>query len=163
MTATGLEQLRGELELLRHRVHEEIAQRFRDARSYGHGSNNDEHHAILEDQIILEARIALLDETVGRAVIVSPEEDEGVAVIGATVLIEDPASGEKRRHRLASAHSMNPNVISAASPMGQALMGARAGDVVTLDLPNGSSRSVRLLAVEAGQPGAAVKVPTTAP
>ena len=163
MTATGLEQLRGELELLRHRVHEEIAQRFRDARSYGHGSNNDEHHAILEDQIILEARIALLEETVGRAVVVGPEEDEGVAVIGATVLIEDSASGETRRHRLASAHSMNPNVISAASPMGQALMGARAGDVVTLDLPNGSSRSVRLLAVEAGQPGAAVKVPTSAP
>jgi transcription elongation GreA/GreB family factor len=56
-------------------------------------------------------------------------------------------------NRLARAHALDPDVISAASPMGQALIGAVAGDVVTLDLPNGGSRSVRLLAVEAAARG----------
>lgn len=168
MTATGLEQLRGELEVLRHRAQQDVTQRLHDARSYGNGSNNDEYHAVLEDQMVLWARIAMLEETVGRAVVVDPgEAGEGVAVIGATVLVEDLTSGSERRYRLASAHAMDSGAISAASPMGHALMGATAGQVVTLDLPDGSSRSVRLLAVEAaathGQPGAAVKVPTTAP
>ena len=168
MTATGLEELQGELERLRHRVKQEIAQRLHDARSYGDGSNNDEYHAIVEEQLVLSARIAMLEEIVGRAVVIDPDQTgEGAAGIGATVLIEDLASGAEHRYRLAGAHALDPDVISAASPMGQALIGAVAGDVVTLDLPNGRSRSVRLLAVEAAaggdQPGAAVKVPTSAP
>lgn len=150
MTATGLEELQGELERLRHRVRQEIAQRLHDARSYGNGSNNDEYHAIVEEQMVLSARIAMLDEIVGRAVVMDPDQaGEGVAAIGATVLIEDLVSGGEHRYRLAGAHALDPGVISAASPMGQALIGAVAGDVVTLDLPNGGSRSVRLLAVEA--------------
>ena len=150
MTATGLEDLRGELERLRNRGQQEIAQRLHDARAYGHGANNDEYHAVVEDQMVLSARIAMLDEIVGRAVVIDPDQaDEGVAGIGATVLIEDFVLGEEHRYRLAGAHALDPDVISAASPMGQALIGAVAGDVVTLDLPNGGSRSVRLLAVEA--------------
>lgn len=168
MTATGLEQLRSELELLRRDAQQDLAQRLREARSYGDVSNNDEYHAVLEDQIVNSARIAMLEETVARAVVVDPDEaGDGVAVIGATVLVEDLVSGGRRRYRLASAHALDPDAISAASPMGQALIGATAGAVVTLDLPNGSSRSVRLLAVEAAatraQPGAAMKLPTSAP
>lgn len=153
MTATGLEQLRSERERLRQRVREEIAQGLRDARSYGDGSNNDEHHAVLEERMVLEARIALLDERVARAVVIDPQEaGAGVAAIGATVLIEDLASGGEHRYRLASAHALDPDAISAASPMGQALLGETAGNVVTFELPNGGSRSVRLLAVEAAAP-----------
>jgi transcription elongation factor GreA len=110
----------------------------------------------------------MLDEIVGRAVVIDPDQTgEGVAGTGATVLIEDLASGGEHRYRLTGAHALDSDAISAASPMGQALIGALPGDVVTLDLPNGRSRSVRLLAVEAAaggnQPGAAVKVPTSAP
>ena len=150
MTEAGVEELRGELERLRRRVRQEIAQRLQEARSYGTGSNNDEYHAIVEEQMVLSARIAMLDEIVGRAVVIDPDQaGEGVAAIGATVLIEDLASGGEHRYRLAGAHALDPDVISAASPIGQALIGAVAGDIVTVDLPNGDSRSVRLLAVEA--------------
>ena len=167
-TAASLEDLRSELELLRQRVQQEVAQRLRDARSYGNGSNNDEYHAVLEEQMVLSARIAMLEDIVRRAVVVDPdEEDQGVAGIGATVIIEDLASGGEHRYRLTSAHALDHGVISAASPMGQALLGATAGEVVTLALPNGSSRSVRLLGVEPpatdAQPGAAVNAPTSAP
>jgi transcription elongation factor GreA len=129
MTSAGLEAVRGELARLRQSSRTEIEQRLRDSRSYGDGSNNDEHHAVREDQMVLEARIAALDAAVARATVVDPAHGvRGGAVIGSTVTIEDL-------------------VISAASPMGRALMGAVAGMTVTVELPNGRSRGVRLLDV----------------
>jgi transcription elongation factor GreA len=149
MTSAGLEQLQGELAQLRQRVSDEIAQRLREARSYGDGSNNDEYHAVREEQMVMEARIAALEDAVTTAVVLDPEAaGDGVAVIGSTVSVEDLASGDRSRHRLASAHSADRGVISAASPLGHGLMGAMPGTVVTVDLPRGRSRSVRVLAVE---------------
>jgi transcription elongation factor GreA len=149
MTSAGLERLQGELAQLRRRVNEEMSQRLREARSYGDGSNNDEYHAVREDQMVLEARIASLEDTVARAEVLDEEAAvDGVAIIGSTVSIEDLASGARTRHRLADAHSADRGVISAASPMGRALIGATPGTVVTVDLPRGRSRSLRVIAVE---------------
>ena len=69
--------------------------------------------------------------------------------------VEDLASGATRAIPLwAGAHrSIGRDVISAASPMGQALMGAAPGTVATIELPNGRSRTVRLVDVETGAPG----------
>ncbi|HEY7454985.1 MAG TPA: GreA/GreB family elongation factor [Thermoleophilaceae bacterium] len=149
MTAADLNELRSELERLRERTRSHVEQRLRDARPYGEGSNNDEYHDVREEQMVLEARLAALEDTIDRAVVVDPDQaSRGTAVIGATVTIEDLESGLTSRHRLSGAHQpLAPDVISAASPMGQALMGARAGAVATIDLPDGRSRSVRLVAV----------------
>jgi transcription elongation factor GreA len=99
--------------------------------------------------MVLEARLAALEDTIDRAFVVDAgHARRGTAVIGATVAIEDLESGVTTRHRLSGAHqTLTPDAISAASPMGQALMGARAGMVATIDLPNGRSRRVRLVAV----------------
>lgn len=149
MTAAGLDQLQRELELLRHRTRQQVEQRLREARPYGEGSNNDEYHAVREEQMVLEARLAALEATINRAVVVDSEDPaRGAAVIGATITIEDLESGRTSRHRLCGAHeALAPDVVSAASPMGQALIGARAGAVATIDLPDGRSRRVRLVAV----------------
>lgn len=149
MTAAGLDELRSELERLRHQTRTHVEQRLREARPYGEGSNNDEYHDVREEQIVLEARLAALEDTIDRAVVVDAEDaGRGTAVIGATVTIEDLESGVTTRHRLSGAHqTLTPDAISAASPMGRALMGARAGASATIDLPNGRSRSVRLVAV----------------
>jgi transcription elongation factor GreA len=155
MTVAGLNSLRRELERLRDRTRREIAQRLRDARSYGEGANNDEYHAIREEQMVLEARTASLEETIARATVVdSGDTEHGVAAIGSTVWVEDLATGTTAPYRLTSAHQpIGPDVISAASPIGQALMGAVPGTVVTVELPNGRSRSVRLVEVEMGTGG----------
>ena len=99
--------------------------------------------------MVLLARIASLEEAIENAVVVDPEgTPDGVAVLGSTVVIEDLATETKTRHRLASAHSGEREAISAASPMGRALFGARPGAIVTVNLPNGRSRRVRLAEVE---------------
>ena len=124
MTAANLNDLRDGLERLRRHTRLEFAQRLREARSYGDGSNNDEHHAVREEQMVLEARIASLEDTLARALVVDPDEAaRGVAAIGVHQLIEDLASGAVSRYRLAGAHhSLGPDTISAASPMGRALV-----------------------------------------
>jgi transcription elongation factor GreA len=146
MTAATLDALRDELQRLRARTRVELAQQLREARAFGAGSNTDEFHAVREEQLVLEARIAALEETVARAAVVDPGDAErGGVVIGSTVLVEDLDSGAVSQYRLASAHhSRGPDTISAASPMGRALVGATPGTVVTVDLPNGRARSVRL-------------------
>jgi transcription elongation factor GreA len=150
MTAAGLEAVHGELARLRRSTRLEIEQRLREARSYGDGSNNDEHHAVREDQMVREARIAALDGAIARATVIDPADArQGVAVIGSAVTIEDLTSGATTQYRLASAHSLGAGVISAASPMGQALIGALPGTTLTIELPNGRSRRVRLVDVKA--------------
>jgi transcription elongation factor GreA len=150
MTAASLNDLRDELERLRRHTRLEIAQRLRDARSYGGGSNNDEYHAVREEQMVLEARMASLEDTLVRAIVVDPDDAaRGVAAIGSTVLIEDLASGAAGQYRLASAHhSLGPDTISAASPVGRVLVGASPGMTVTVELPSGRTRSIRLLDVK---------------
>lgn len=149
MTAASLQQLRDELQQLRHRSRDEIAQRLRDARQYGDGSNNDEFHAIREEQLVLGARIASLQETIDTAVVIDPDDyPQGAAAIGSLVAIEDLASGLTTQYRLVSAHdTVNAGTITAGSPMGQALIGATPGAVLTVELPNGRTRCVRLLDV----------------
>jgi transcription elongation factor GreA len=155
MAEADLESLRSELERLRERTGLEIAQRLREARFYGEGANNDEYHAVREEQMVLQARMASLEQTIARAIVVDPGDAvQGVAAIGSTVWVEDLASGTTAPYLLTSAHqSIGPDVISAASPIGRALMGAVAGTVATVDLPNGRSRSVRLVDVETGAQG----------
>ncbi len=149
MTVDTLNALRDELEQLRRRTRFEIAEQLREARAYGDGSNNDEHHAVVEQQMVLEARLRSLEATIARAKVVDLRElEDGVAVIGATLLIEDLFSGALGEYRLSSDHeALRPDTISASSPMGQALVGATPGTIVTVDLPNGRSRSVRLAEV----------------
>jgi transcription elongation factor GreA len=152
MTAASLEELRAELARLRRRARLQIARALRDARSYGEGSNNDEYYAVREEQMVVEAQLAALDQTIERATVFAPDEAaRGAAVIGSTVSIEDLASGTTARYRLTSAHqALGPASISAASPVGQALIGSVPGATVTVDLPNGRSRSMRLVDVETG-------------
>jgi transcription elongation factor GreA len=157
MTAARLEMLRRDLEGLRRRTRAEVAQRLRESRAYGTGLNNDEYHALREEQMVLEARMDRLQDTITRAVALDQTQvADGRARIGSRVTIEDLATGRKSRYRLGSAHeTFERDIISAASPMGQALLGVAPGAVVSVDLPNGDVRRVRLVAAEAGAAGSA--------
>jgi transcription elongation factor GreA len=155
MTAASLRQLGEELDRLRRRTRVEIAQRLREARAYGDGSNNDEYHAVREEQLVLEARMASLEDTIEAAVVIDPDDyRRGAVVIGSVVLLEDLSSGGMSQYRLTSAHdSIAPDTITAASPMGRALLGATPGTVVTVELPTGRSRRVRVTDVQHEHPG----------
>jgi transcription elongation factor GreA len=108
--------------------------------------------AVLQDASIDEARVARLEELLRDAPIVEIADD-GRASLGCTVKVADDA-GRTTEYRLvgrrtgdADRHDVTPR-----SPVGGALIGATAGDVVRVGLPGGRVRELRVLEVAPSPP-----------
>jgi transcription elongation factor GreA len=104
-----------------------------------------------EEQLLLDARIASLEDVLDRAWTVHPASVEsGVVAIGTTVAVRDLTTDETERYRVVGKYEpLRPGELSAASAIGRALMGLRVGETVDVDLPNGR---VRQLEVQAADP-----------
>jgi transcription elongation factor GreA len=154
MSEQGLAALRTELAQLRGRKAGEVAEQLREARSFGSAAGNDELWAIREDEAILDARIARLEEIVALArVAETGAPSSGVAAIGSVVELEDVGTGTTARYRIVAVHDPAPapgvTAVSAASPIGRAIIGQSTGARVSVELPRGGARELRLVAVEA--------------
>ena len=152
--AAGHERaLRAELDRLRHRLEAEFTERLRDARGFGPPDANDEYLQIKEEEAVLAAGIAHISMLLETALVVDEAELEGgVAALGSTVDVKDRDSGRRQRYRLTGGHEpLTLGIASAGSPMGRALMGKSAGDMVDVVLPRGRQRRLEILAVEAGE------------
>ena len=154
MSEQGLAALKDELAQLRDRKAGEVAEQLREARSFGDAAGNDELWAIREDEAILDARIARLEEILALArVAETGTPGSGVAGIGSVVELEDVGTGTTARYRIVAVHDLAPargiTPVSAASPVGRAIIGKSVGARVSVELPRGGARQLRLVAVEA--------------
>jgi transcription elongation factor GreA len=151
ITGEGRDELELRLEDLRAARLLEYSKRLRDARAHGEAAVNDEYLAILEDEAVIDSQIARLEELLARARVVDGHEAAaGEVAIGATVAVEDEVKGTVERFRIAgSLAPTNAGTVTAGSPIGEALIGRRAGDRVTVELPDGRVRDLRVLAIEA--------------
>jgi transcription elongation factor GreA len=143
--------LRDELDRLRARMELEFAERLRDARLFGSADANDDYLQIKEEEAVLAAGIAQISMLLASAVVIDAAEVDGdVATLGSVVEVHDPARRRRSKLRLVGGHErLTAGVASAGSPVGQALMGRRAGDVVEVALPDGRQRKLEIIAVEA--------------
>lgn len=124
------------------------ADRLRGAREFGEPGANDELMAIREDEVIIEARLARLEHILGRAELIENAIFGDAVAIGSTVTVLDHRSGRTESYRIDGAHgALDPNVISALSPMGTALIGSSRGAVVSVELPRGRTRTFTVLDV----------------
>jgi transcription elongation factor GreA len=154
MSERGLAALKNELAQLRGRKAGEVAEQLREARSFGEAAGNDELWAIREDEAILDARIGRLEEIIAQArVAETGAPSSGVAAIGSVVELEEAGTGTTARYRIVAVHDPAPppgiTPVSAASPVGRAIIGRSAGARVSVELPRGGARELRLVAVEA--------------
>ena len=153
LTQADFDGLVRELESLRRQQRSELAGRLREARAFGASTENDDLLAALEEAAVDEARLAHLEELVQFASIVEGAAGNGGAGLGSTVLVADDAGRTSeyqligRRRQQSARHE-----ITMASPVGQALRGARPGDVVRVALPNGRNRTLRVIEVRHGAP-----------
>jgi transcription elongation factor GreA len=150
LSREGERELRATLQRLRHQLEVEFAARLRQARTFGEITGNDDYLQTIEEEAVLRSRIARLEGLLDSATVVpeSPRTGGGVA-IGATVELEDVASGAIHERRVVGDFErLSPDAISASSPVGRALTRCSVGDEVEVELPNGRSRSLRVLAVE---------------
>jgi transcription elongation factor GreA len=141
LTQVQKEQLEAELAELEGPKRKEVVQAIATARSFGDLSENFEYHAAKNEQGLLESRIRRLRDRLHRAVIVDESERSNDTVgVGSSVEIEDE-QGEKMHVEISSVGGVSPD-----SPVGQALMGRKVGDEVTIDAPRGSWRA-RILSI----------------
>lgn len=129
-------------ELIAQRPH--IAKRIGEARELGDLSENAEYHAAREDQGLMEAEIRRLEARLKNAKTIDQDEvPEDMVFLGATVKLVDE-EGDEDLYRLVGESSgkfdFDVIEVTAASPMGEALMKARVGETVRVDLPKGTKR-----------------------
>jgi transcription elongation factor GreA len=151
ITREGYERLRAELDHLVTTRRGEMADALREARDDGRGPDeNAGLAAVLDDHVSLERRIEELQTTLSIVRVVESPED-GVAGIGQRVRIRLSSGGTPAEYHLVGPIECDParRRISVTSPVGCALIGQRAGDVVEVETPGGT-RTFEILEVRSG-------------
>jgi transcription elongation factor GreA len=150
MTVDGFKKLEAELHRLKVEERPRIIQQIADAREHGDLAENAEYHAAKEAQGLNEAKVAELEDKLGRAEVIDTSKLSGTTVkFGATVTLEDEDSGDKVKYMIVGEHEANvrEGKISIASPIARALIGKVKGDSAEVTTPRGS-RSYEILKIE---------------
>jgi transcription elongation factor GreA len=142
ITAEGLAALRAEIAQLEGEGRAEMAVRIKAARELGDLKENAEYHIAKDDQAHLETKIKRLTERLRAARVVEGTSDPDVVGFGSTVSVVDEASGKVHAFTLVGATEadLKTGRLSAESPVARALVGARAGDTVSVQTPGGERR-----------------------
>jgi transcription elongation factor GreA len=126
----------------------ELPDRMRQARGFVGADAAEEIAHIQEDRAVIDARIARLEALLRRATVLPHGAAGGVATLGCTVEVEYQRTGRRASYRLNGvASGADARAVSARSPVGNALVGRRAGDVVSAELPGGGIESLRIVAI----------------
>ncbi len=137
LTLAQKEQLEAELAELEWPRRAEMVEAIATARSFGDLSENFEYHAAKNEQGLLERRIAILRARLESSVLIDEAEAaaSGTVTVGSRVEIEDEG-GERLQVEISSVGGVSPE-----SPLGRALLGAKAGDEVEIEAPRGAWRA----------------------
>ena len=138
LTQEGLDDLKKELEYLKVEKRPEVINALKEARALGDLSENAEYDAARTEQAEVENKIAEIEKMLEHAEIIS-DINTGKVSIGAKVTIKYVEDDEEDEYTIVGSKEADPfnNRISNESPLAKAIMGAQAGDIVTVDSPNG--------------------------
>ena len=138
LSKEGLERLTAELNELRDVARPEIIQRVATARSLGDLRENGDYQYARKEQSFIEGRIQALENLLRHAVVADQPVATDVVQLGSTVEVE--SDGDRFTYTIVGTAEANiaQGRMSNASPVGRALMGAREGDEVTVQLPAGA-------------------------
>lgn len=147
ITADGLQKLRDELHQLKTVKRREIAQRIQEAKELGDLSENAEYVEAKNEQSFVEGRIAELETTVKNAVIIQDVKNTEQVRVGSEVATM--TDGVKTTYSIVGSNESDPSHgrISNESPLGQALIGKKAGDSVEFETPRGT-RSISIISIK---------------
>lgn len=138
LTQEGLDELKKELDHLKFEKRPEVINALKDARALGDLSENAEYDAARQEQAIVECRIAELEVMIENAVVIEKKATDEVA-IGTKVKIEYVDDKETDEYSIVGSKEADPflNKISNESPIAQAIMGLKVGDIAHVSSPNG--------------------------
>ncbi len=135
-TKDGYNKLQEELDELNKDKRPAAVDRLQKARAMGDLSENSEYTAAKEELAFVEGRIKEIEELMARGEIVEVQPSHGIS-IGAEVTVE--REGKEETYYIVGEFEADPmqKKLSATSPIGQALLGKKEGDLVDVDVPAG--------------------------
>jgi transcription elongation factor GreA len=145
VTEEGIEKIKEELEFLKNERREEISQRLELAIAHGDLSENADYDYAKQEQAFVEGRIKDLEDSLRRAKVIENDGRTDKVRIGCTVtVVEEGYDDEPESYHIVGAHEADPSNgrISNESPIGRALLGAKAGQSVLVQAPAGEIRLV---------------------
>lgn len=142
LTPDAHAKLKSELEKLKGKERQRIAEAIREAKAHGDLRENAAYHEAKLNQSRLESRIADLEKSLQLAKIIEHDHEAEHARLGVKVVLEDLEFGDTLEIRLVSSYEADPanDLISISSPLGAALVGKERGDEVDVETPGGAQR-----------------------
>jgi len=143
LTKEGYNSLRKEIEDLSTTRRREVAERIKIAREFGDIAENAEYDAAKNEQAMLEARIAKLEERLAAARVIEKRDIlKDVVSVGSTVRLRDVDAKQTVEYRIVGSAEANPAELklSNESPVGKAIMGHKKGETVEVTTPRGSMK-----------------------
>ena len=140
LTAEGQAKLEQELQHLQTVRRREVGERIREAKEFGDISENSEYDDAKNEQAWVESRIAEISQILANATIIESPARSTRVTFGARVHLKDASTGDTFVYQLVGSAEADPtnDKISNESPVGQAIMGAKKGDVVSVTTPRGT-------------------------
>jgi transcription elongation factor GreA len=151
LTPQGLEDLKAKIEYLSGQRRREVAQRIKEAREFGDISENSEYDDAKNEQAMLEKQISDLEEKLSVARVIDEKAvDTDVVNVGATVHVKDQKTEKSQKFKIVGSAEANPsdNKLSNESPVGKALLGRKRGETVTVPVPRGPARKLKITKIE---------------
>ena len=153
LTPEGLEKLQNELDDLQTNKRREVAERIKEAREFGDISENSEYDDAKNEQMMLEQKIAQLEERLRSAQVVNTSElSTDLVRVGVTVNVKDEKTGKSVKYTIVGSAEAKPteNRLSNESPVGKALIGHKRNEVVEVPVPRGPKRKLKITKIEVG-------------
>jgi transcription elongation factor GreA len=141
LTAEGYDKLKQEIEELSTVKRREVAERIRVAREFGDIAENAEYDDAKNEQMLLEHRIATLEERLRDARVISKKDiAKDVVSVGSKVKLRDVAAKETIEYHIVGSAEADPgaNKLSNESPVGKAIIGHKKGETVEVSAPRGT-------------------------
>jgi transcription elongation factor GreA len=152
LTPQGLEELKAKIEHLSTQRRREVAERIKEAREFGDISANAEYDDAKNEQAMLEKQIADLEEKLRNASVIDEKSvTNEVVTVGTTVHVKDQKTEKSVKYRIVGSAEANPaeNKLSNESPVGKALIGKKRNDIVSVPVPRGPARKLKITKIEA--------------
>ena len=142
ITKRGAEKLKEELHKLKTVDRPWVINAIAEARAQGDLSENAEYEAAKDRQGFIEGRIAEVESKLSAAQIIDPASVDagGRVVIGATVTLEDEASGQEVCYQIVGEDEadIKQGLLNIGSPIARGLIGKEEGDSVAVQVPGGT-------------------------
>lgn len=147
LTQEAFDKLQAELENLKGPVRQEVVDRISAARDEGDLKENGGYHAAREEQGKVEGRIRQLEDILRKAEVGETPADDGLVEPGMVVTYRFVGDDDTESFLLGAREIDDDEleVFSPQSPLGSAILGAKKGDTVSYEAPNGKELKVEIV------------------